>query len=299
MLASLIAQQLAPCLGTIQKEPISIGAANPIEAVRFQGRTQPMLTPLGLKSILIAPSGPLQGLQSMRDTHLNKIYALFKSNGTLQQRAFIDRYATSQTQVRSLSQSLLNQLSSFTADDPANAVAAAAMLLQMNVTPVVVTHIPFGGDNHYDAGLKDETAAHVAGVPVIAQLMTSLAAAGLKDKVTFATMNVFGRMMNTNNTNQGVSQGVDGRQHNGNHHCTVMIGKNIKSAVIGGVAPMGQDYGATAIDSATGKSSASGDIPFTDTLACAGKTLAVAVGVDPAVVDDQIKQSKALTVALA
>ncbi len=53
------------------------------------------------------------------------------------------------------------------------------------------------------------------------------------------------------------------------------------------------------IDSATGKGSATGDISFVDSLASAGKTLAMAVGLDPAVVNSQIKQSKAVTAALA
>jgi hypothetical protein len=69
--------------------------------------------------------------------------------------------------------------------------------------------------------------------------------------------------------------------------------------VIGGVAPKAGDYGALAIDSASGRGDASGDIAFEDTLGAVGKTIGAALGVDPKVLDDQILQGKAIGAALA
>ena len=50
---------------------------------------------------------------------------------------------------------------------------AAITLIQMNVTPVIAIHIPFGGDNHRDVGLATETAQTVSGVATIAALMAA------------------------------------------------------------------------------------------------------------------------------
>ncbi|HTC68636.1 MAG TPA: hypothetical protein VK662_03645, partial [Acidothermaceae bacterium] len=46
MLPSMLAKALAPCLGTIQAQPISLGATNPSEALSFGGAPQPIIPPL-------------------------------------------------------------------------------------------------------------------------------------------------------------------------------------------------------------------------------------------------------------
>jgi len=152
-------------------------------------------------------------------------------------------------------------------------------------------HIPFGGDNHRDIGLQNETAETVAGVATIASLMQQLAAAGLADSVTFVSLNVFGRTIGPGNT--------DGRQHNPNHQVSITIGKPFRGGVIGGVAPVGGDYGALAIDSGTGEGVASGDVAPVDTLPSFGRTMLTAVGVDAATVSSSISGGKAIAPALA
>src|SRR3954449_7551849 len=129
----------------------------------------------------------------------------------------------------------------------------------MNVTPVISVHIPFGGDNHRDVGLATETAQTVSGVATIAGLLQQLATAGLADKVSFVSLNVFGRTIGPGNT--------DGRQHNENHQVSIAIGKPFRGGVIGGVIPAGKDFGAQNVDSKTGQASASGDITANETLA--------------------------------
>jgi hypothetical protein len=74
----------------------------------------------------------------------------------------------------------------------------------------------------------------------------------------------------------------------------VTIGKPFKGGVIGGVAPTGNDYGATAIDSTTGASSSSGDIRPVDTLGAFGQSMLAAVGGDPT----QINTGKVIGAAL-
>src|SRR5262249_14205519 len=159
---------------------------------------------------------------------LNRLSDWYRQNGNAGQKSFIDRYATSQQQARNISESLLTQLAAINNNDPDSQVAAAIILFQMNVSPVVSIHLPFGGDNHSDKALANETRDHVASVGSIGKMWTALAAAGLQDRVTFATMNVFGRtLVAKDNTN--------GRNHHGDHHVTIMMGKPFKGGVVGGV----------------------------------------------------------------
>ena len=71
-----------------------------------------------------------------------------------------------------------------------------------------------------------------------------------------------------------------------------------KAGVVGGVAPLGNDYGATGIDSATGASNANGDIAFASTFGAMGKTIGRAVGVSEDFLDANISLGKAVTGAL-
>jgi hypothetical protein len=291
MLPSLLAKQLAPCLGTLQSQPISLGATTPAEGLTYGGAALPIIPALALKSTLTSPAGPLANLQPLRDQTLNQLYDLYRKSATTAQRAYIDSLVISQTQVRGINQSLLDALTAIKDNTAPSQVMAAITLIQMKVTPVIAIHIPFGGDNHRDVGLATETAQTVSGVATIVGLMQQLASAGLTDAVSFMSLNVFGRTIGPGNT--------DGRQHNENHQVSITIGKPFKGGVIGGVAPVAKDYGAVAIDSKTGQGMAGGDIVPVNTLASFGQTMLAAVGVDPAVIASQINAGKVVTGALA
>lgn len=291
MFPSLLAKALAPCLGTIQQQPICVGAASPSEALSFGGAVQPIVPPTALKTTLANPTGPLTQLQPLRDQTLNSLYDLYKNGASSAQRQYIDSLVTSQQQVRNIKQSLLNALTSITDDSADSQVLAAVTLIQMQVAPVVSIHVPFGGDNHRDIGLANETTQTVSGVATIASLMSQLQSAGLQDQVSFMSLNVFGRTIGPGNT--------DGRQHNQNHQVSLVIGKPFKGAVIGGVAPVGSDYGATTIASKTGAGGSSGDIQAIDTLSAFAMTMLASVGADPTVLTSPAGTAKVVGAALA
>lgn len=291
MLPSLLAQQLASCLGTIQTEPISVGASSPSEGLTYQGRALPIIPALALKATLTTPAGPLADLQSLRDTTLNQLYDLYQNSATPAGRTYIDSLVSSQQQVRNIQQGLLSQLASIKDNTPASQILAALTLIQMKVSPVIAIHIPFGGDNHRDIALQAETTQTVAGVATIASLMSQLATAGLADQVTFMSLNVFGRTLGPTNT--------DGRQHNPNHQVSVTIGKPFRGGVIGGVGPVGTDYGAMPIDSKTGLVSTTGDVSPASSLGSFGQTMLAAVGVDAATISSLISVGTPITAALA
>jgi hypothetical protein len=291
MLPSLLAKHLAPCLGTIQAQPISLGASSPSEGLTYGGQALPIIPALALKATLTAPAGPLTNLQPLRDQTLDELYDIYKNGATSSQRQYIDSLVTSQNQVRNIRQDLLDQLSAITDNSIGSQIQAAVTLIQMKVTPVIAIHIPFGGDNHRDIALATETAETISGVAAIATLMASLKSAGLQDQVSLVSLNVFGRTLGPSTT--------DGRSHNQNHQVSFTIGKPFKSGVIGGVGPVGNDYGALPIDSKTGKGTPSGDIPAASTLASFGQTMLSAVGAAPADIARSIKGGQVIPSALA
>jgi hypothetical protein len=286
MLPSILAKYLAPCFGTVQVDPISAGAG---DILTIDGRSLPNIAPTGLRDLLARPNTPLQRLQTLRDGSLDELSTLLKDRGTKAQRDYVDSVALSRRQARSLGSDLLDMLSAIKSDAADGQVVAAVALIKMNVSPVVTIRIGFGGDNHTDADLaKSEAPQHETGVQRITQLWTALQAAGLQDQVTFAAYNVFGRTLKKN--------GIAGRDHWGSHHATVMMGKNVRAGVVGGLEPKANEYYATGIDSASGRPGQ--DIPFADTLAAMGKTLGAAVGVQPGVLDRYILGGKVVSGAL-
>lgn len=301
MLVSYLAKQLAPCLGTVQKEPVVVGASGPGEFLSYEGRSLPKLSPTALRETLLSPAGGLANLQTLRDKDLDRLNALLKESGNTAQKAYLDRLANSQRQVRTIEQALLSNLMSIVNDGPAGQITAATALMAMKVAPVVSLHLPFGGDNHTDANLAREAAQTTESVAPLdaggmprrtgfAEIMRQLTALGLRDQVTIFAMNVFGRTLKKN--------GTTGRDHWGTHHVSVMIGKGIKAGVIGGMELKNGEYNAMPFDSTTGVASAGGDITLADGLGAVGKTLARSVGLTEAVLSTDLMLGKPIKAAL-
>ncbi|MDW8281864.1 MAG: DUF1501 domain-containing protein [Myxococcales bacterium] len=288
MLPSIFAKALRPCLGTVQTEPISVGAG---EVLTYEGRGLPNLNPTGLRDVLTKPTGPLSRLQQLRDQSLDRMHALLKERGTSAQRAYLDRLARSRAEARAISDQLLDNLAAITNDQAEGQIIAAATLIKMNVAPVVAIRIPFGGDNHADPDLARETAETVSGVQRIGLLLEKLREYQLQDQVTFVMLNVFGRTLK--------KLGTAGRDHWASHHCSILIGKHIRPGVVGGLEPQIGDYYALPIDSKTGRGTPDGDIPFAETLSAVAKTIGAALGVPQAVLDQQIAKGKVVHAALA
>ena len=296
MLVSLCAKSLAPALGTIQQAPVAVGT----ETLQFEGRSLPRLTPTGLKAALASPAGPLTDLQKLRDADLDRLNALLKQSGTTAERQFLDRMAQSQTEARNISQSLLDNLSGIANDGQDNQIVAAVTLIAMKVSPVVAIRLDFGGDNHTDTALQNEARKTIVAVNSINLLFSRLDQLGLRDSVTFAAMNVFGRTL----AFKGSGTDSAGRDHLANHHCTLLIGKGVKAGIVGGIEANGNDFKAMALQSATGQGvpkdqASSADIAFADTLGAVGKTLGAALGVPSQALEDNITQGKVVTAALA
>ncbi len=291
MMISMYAKQLAPCLGTIQREPVVVGATRSSEFASFEGRTLASLSPTALRSVLASSSGPLANLRGLRDSDLDRMNAIFKQHGTNVQRQFLDRLALSQKEARAIPEQLIAGLTDITSDDFDGQIVAATTLIKMKVSPIVTVHIPFGGDNHADSGFANESRQTVSGVASIAKLIDTLETLGLAEQTTFAMMNVFGRTLS--------SEGTKGRNHHPNHSVGIMIGKGVRGSVVGGLEPRGKDYGAMNIDSESGAGGKGGDIGFESTMASYGKTLGATLGIGEEVLDEEILTGKVVRAALA
>lgn len=287
MFLSNYAKHLAASLGTVQTQPLALGATSSLELLSFSGQTLPQISPTQLKQLLTGgTTDPLVALRSIRDKTMDSLNALAKSSGTNAQKQFLDALALSQTQVRELSGQLATTLAAITDDSPNSQALAAAALVAAKVTPVITIHIPFGGDNHIDPNLQSEwfdTTNHDGsgrGVAGIQAVMNALAGVSMSDAATFATANVFGRTLNATPK----VEALGGRDHYGDHCVTVVIGKNVNPGVYGGVAAIGGGaaFGATDIDSATGSSMTGGDIPRLQSQVSVVKTLGAIVGLTQA-----------------
>jgi hypothetical protein len=294
MLPGLFSRCLAGCLGTVQAAPASlVGAARP-ELITHGTRVVPNLNAIALRDILVHPAGPLTDLAQLRDRSMDRLHARLKAAGgaTPAQRAFIDGLALSRQETRAISDRLVDNLAAVEDNDTGGQIVAAVTLIAMKVTPVVVIRIPFGGDNHADPDLAAESVQTQAGVQAIGTLMDKLREHALEDRVTFATLNVFGRTLK--------QLGRKGRNHWADHQVSMMIGKGLRGGVVGGVAAGASgDYAALPIDSRSGRGDPGGDIPASATLSAFAKTLGAALGVPQGVLDASITRGRVVAAALA
>jgi hypothetical protein len=312
MFPSVLAKQLAPCLQTLQTQPISVGAATPSEALTFGGQALPTIPPTALQATLtnqtVAPYTGMTKLQALRDSTLTSMYGWYNdsSQTTPAQKVFIDSMVSSQQQVRGIAQSQLAMLSGIKANDNNGQITAAIALILMGVAPVITVHFPFGGDNHSDPAFNSEATQHQTGVAAIVQLLQQLAQYGLSNKVTFLSLNVFGRTMAAYNT--------AGRQHNQFHEMSMMIGTAFKGGVIGGIAPLDQngvpiaqsgkplfDYGSLPINPSSGApivAPGSGIQPV-DQLASWGATVLTGLGATSETVSSLITDTNAQVIQAA
>jgi hypothetical protein len=310
MFPSILAKAMAPCLGTLQTQPISVGATTPSESLTFNGQALPTIPPTALAATLSKQTGTgyagMSALQGLRDSTLNGMYTSYKDpkQTTPAQRAFIDSLVSAQSQARG--QTLQDQLAaliSIKANDSLGQITAAVALIQMGVSPVIAVHFPFGGDNHADTAFAAEAAQSQTGMQAIVGLLATLQAKSLQDSVSFINLNVFGRTMAAYNT--------QGRQHNQNHELSIMIGKPFRSIVAGGLAPVDTvgnplntptdpkffDWGCTGMktDGTSTRTPGSTDIANVDTLASWGKTVLTAVGVPSDQVNTTITGGSVIT----
>ena len=140
MLISLLARELAPGLGTVQSDPVSLGA-NGGELLSSAGRVLANVGPVSVRKALGGVDGPLKDLTQLRDKSIDAMYALYKEHGTPSQRNLLEAWARSRNEVRSIGTELLSRLDAIDGNNQVNQVRAASVLAAMNITPVTDSNI--------------------------------------------------------------------------------------------------------------------------------------------------------------
>ncbi len=281
MLPSIISHLLSQAQGTTLRTPIAMSGV-----LTFEGNNQKIYTPNSLRGLFPSTVSVVDmDMRQYRDQQLDLVYADVKQNGTSAQKRFIDNYAKSRADAQKLGTELGVALSTVTGSGEEQQVRTAAALLALKVTPVATVGIGFGGDNHADSGLTQETTRHTSGISVLNTLYQSLASYGIHDKTTFAMLNVFGRTPNIN------SRG--GRDHHGDSSIMLSFGPRVKGGVVGGLVVGGNRNRpqAQGINSVTG-AIASPNINANETLHSAAKSLMVACGISEQQADQWVVGGK-------
>lgn len=290
-MGSFIAYENADALGTLSKELIRVGGTE----TNSNGVPAPELKPAQLKSVFAAKVAEFDNMVAMRDQFIDQTYAEIKTYGTPAQRKFLDRYARSRQEAQMLGDSLAALIDDINGNSNDDQAKMAAALVQLKVAPVITLGLDFGGDNHGDNNLTLEVDQTLQAMAAINTLWSKLKFAGVEDDVVFASMNTFGRTLKRSNTG--------GRDHNGNHHVMHVFGASVNPGVIGGMETYQRrrdqiDFSAKRINSTNGLTGNNADIPFAETLSAVGKTLASAVGIPNARINNRIDGGKIITAAL-
>ena len=286
-IGSIYSAALADPLATLQPEPVPVFGTE----FSYEGRALPATRPTMLQTLFAPLPEEEQALQALRDQTLDAMHTRLSDQGTAAQRSWLDFYANSRSQARQIDEALLDRFASLNDDGELNQALAAVTLIMMRVSPVVAVRIGFGGDNHVDPGLANERDATLNGIATLNALFAEIDRMGLRDDVTVANLHVFGRTLGTST--------VDGRNHNLAHHVMAITGSGVNPGVVGGIAPFGNDWGATAIDSQSGRSDPGGDVAQNETLEAACKTLGAALGIEEEWLDDAIVGGRVIAGALA
>ncbi len=286
MIPSIYAKHLAPTLKTLQIEPAVTGGGEEFEANGVHIQSSP---PSAWRDLLTQYVAEPEALAKVRNDTVNAIYAALKSRGNRSQLRYLDRLAKSTSDAKKLAGKANEILLSIKDDGNLGQLQAAVAIIKMNLSPVVVVGLNLGLDNHADPGLAYETAQSIDAFAALNAFFTLLKSNGLEDKVTFSYYGIFGRTFGAG----------PGRDHWGPHSASVIIGKNVKAGIYGGLVRGAGHFVATGIDSASGaKAEGGGDIDPGQTLPALGKTVGAALGIPPAVMESEVNSGKVIRGAL-
>ena len=278
-LPSILSTALGRYQGSIQAPPLYMGGPE----VGFDGQALGRLRPNALKRLFPTLSNKDRLIREIRDADLSRFNNMLKDGGSRKQKAWLEDHVRSLEELRQLDEEVVKGFSNVNSASTADSIEAAMIAFKLNISSVVTINIPFGLDNHRDDALVQEANQTASGCKILENMFKRFKAEGLEDKITFVSMGVFGRTLRK-------LRNGDGRDHNLNHHVTLLSGKNVKGGVIGGLRSVGGDFGALPINSNTGAGTNRGDIPLNEFLESAAKTIAAA-GLPAADVNKRIKRT--------
>ena len=281
-------------VNTVLQSPMVLNGSSDVRLASLYQEGVPLnrYTPLDIKELFLSENAEeIDNMQNLYDSTIDLVYKEVISNGTPQQKSFLDAYASSRIQASSLGDKLgdlLSEINGVTKEDEARASVA---LVKANVSPVVVLRQKYSGDNH--GTTATEVGLTCTQLDELELIFSLLKSQGLEDSVNYANYDVFGRHLGVN------SRG--GRDHHNGHCTNLMFGSNIKAGIVGGYEEWANSGSkllrATGINSETALSD-DPDISGAETLPAYCRTLMASVGISEERIEARLPASKTVTGAL-
>ena len=266
-LPGVIAQETAAMLGTTTAAPLVLGRGT----FASNGASLANYSPTKLKTLVNQAGMSMGGTDNfgvMYDAFIDETYHEIRQNGTHQQRRFLDQHALSRREAVDFGSALGQLLEDIADDSIMSQMRCAAIVAKLRLAPVIVVDTNFGGDNHQDGGLLEETNGTLQMVAALDEYWNTIHSLDIADDVMLATLDVFGR----NPRSDG-----NGRSHYGDFVSGLLVGTHLNGSVVGGWAVDGK-VKATGINSVNGSSTET-DISPDDTLQAYFRTMMDVAGV--------------------
>ena len=222
-LPAVLAQELAGRLGTTTSEPLVLGEGSFVS----NGASLANYSPTKLKMLAGSVGRAMGGLDNfavMYDSFIDEAYREVRASGTAQQLRFFDQHASSRREAAEFGSALGDLLDGIQEDTVKNQMKCAAILAKLKLAPVIVTDMTFGGDNHQDAGLLEETNQTIEMIEALHEYWMAVEGMGIADGVFFANLDVFGRDPRSD---------WNGRSHYGDFVSGMMVGTHLRGVLWG------------------------------------------------------------------
>lgn len=281
-LSSVIAQENAAALGTLNADPISLSVQ-----LKSNGA---VIAPTNTDAIIKA-FNPAYSIQGLTAENFKNIYTgffddyyknVYTKELSLKQKKCMDNQVNTLDQSITIGTELVNLLNS----QERNSITTALALCSLAITPCVVIQHDWGGDNHTDSDGGEETGASLRAIKkldLLNQLLNNHPVFSvLKDKLCFASLDVFGR---TPSLNDG-----PGRDHYGEFTCGMIYGNHLKGTVLGGPVLQNDKVVSGAYDPNTGIVTNTGRITRDNSLSSYVKTVLFAAGIPENICNERVKE---------
>ena len=268
-LPAVIAQETASVLGTTTASPLVLGNGTFVS----NGSSLANYSPTKLKTLVShvgSAMGGADNFNAMYDAFIDEAYDEVRRTGTRQQLRFFDQHAASRREAADFGSALGQLLEDIADDSIQSQMRCAAVIAKLRLAPVIIINTNFGGDNHQDAGLLNETNATLEMIAALDGYWRSIRDLDIADDVVFANLDVFGRDPRSDG---------HGRSHYGDFVSGLMVGTHLQGGVVGGFEVDGKAR-ATGINSVTGAADGA-DINAADTLPAYFKSIMNIVGIAP------------------
>lgn len=277
---------------TVLNTPMVLnGGGGRLNSLNHQGVAITRYSPEDVKNLFAGSGGgsDVENMAKLYESTIDSIYKDVKTNGTREQRKYLDAHASSRAQATTLGDQLGELMADVNGDSREDQVKAAIAMAKVNLAPVIVIRYSYSQDNHGDENLSDEIRFTIEQLNNLVTFWDLVEAEGMEDRINYATYDIFGRTLLRNNDG--------GRDHHNSSCVNMMIGSNIQPGVIGGLEEWTKSgtrhMRSTAINSNTGLSN-NADIPGDETLSSYAKTLMAFMGIEQSRIDVRVSAGKTI-----